>query len=649
MNGVIKRTFGEEGNFGFVLAGSAHNERFNEKYNNTIGFVQTNGIDIPSGNLATGNFDRQQRGESALGKFEGRGDNWYGFIAGSFFHEHIEGDLYRSNVSILPALVTNAVKGSGDFTGATPQTFSSLTYLDRRITSATAGGEYKTNDTSKIVVNGSVLKVRYNEQFWTGGNFTGPTASGSYDLTDTHVNTALSPVAGLSDATAWVQKSGTTSNQTFFPMKDDIYTARLEYKSNNFDFSRGFGFDVGVDWRRLHRILDQQAYNYKIPAGASINLADVLQSGTSFNGANTSQAIYIDRDKYWNAISSVGTRTIDDALTTDYNLTEDVVAPFLALYYTTDKFRVIAGARYNIVHFNDATGTLNNGVYAPLQVERTMKYLLPNIQGYYNIAEGVRVRAAFTETTALIDFNNFAQGQATNFNNQGIQVTTRSNPYLNPKKSYNKDVSLELYRPNGYFTIGYFQKTIVNEVFNVVESIRDANGVLLQTIQSPLNGGGGHSQGIELEGQWRDFTGIASWLGGLTIDANLAVFDSTSDSIMTNGTRRKINGRKLQPKYVANLILGYEKGPFSATIAGMMRGKALNEISSNVNADSYIAPYASLDMKTSYNVTENLRLYVEGRNLTNSWWREQTGIGKDMISSAIQTGRSFVFGASMNF
>lgn len=649
VNGVIKRTFGADGNFGFVLAGSAHSDRFNEQFNNTIGYVQTNGVNIPSGNLATGNFDRQTRGESGLGKLEGRGDNWYGFVAGSYFHEHIEADLYRSNVSIVPTLVTATADGSGTFTGATPQAFSSLSYLDRRISSLTAGGEYKTNDTSKIVVNASVLQARYNEQFWTGGNITGPAVSGSYNLSDTSVRTTLNPVTGLSDANAWTQKGGTTSNQTFFPMRDNIYTARLEYKSNNFDFSRGLGFDVGVDWRRLHRVLDQRAYTYTLPAASSIRLSDVLIPGTSFDGANTGQAVYIDRTKYWNAIASQGTLTVDNALTTDYNLTEDVLAPFLALYYTTDKFRLIAGARYNITHFNDTTGRITNGTFAPFHIKRTIPYFLPNIQGYYDIREGVRIRAALTETTALIDFNNFAQGQATNFNFAGVQVTTGSNPYLKPKRSTNADLSLEFYRSQGFLTIGYFHKKIINEVFNVTQSIRDANGVLIQTLQSPVNGGGERSQGVEIEGQWRDFTGVAPWLSGLTVDANLAVFDSRTNAILSDGSTRRIDALTLQPKYVANLIFSYEKGPFQATIMGMKRGKAFNGFSLNKNADLYIAPYSSLDMKASYKVLDSVKLYVEGRNLTKSWWREQTGSNKEQIASAIQAGRSFVVGASMSF
>jgi iron complex outermembrane receptor protein len=345
----------------------------------------------------------------------------------------------------------------------------------------------------------------------------------------------------------------------------------------------------------------------------------------------------------------LGTSSVDNALTTDYTLKEDVVAPFLAGYYTTDRFRVIAGARYNITHFNDKTGRITNGTFSPFEFSRTYSYLLPNIQGYFDIKEGFRIRAAFTETTALIDFNNFAQGQATNFNFAGVQVTTGSNPDLKPKRSFNKDVSIEFYQPRWFFTAGYFQKTINNEVYNITQSIRDANGILLSTLQTPVNGPGAHVQGIELEGQWRDFTGLAPWLRGVTLDANLALFDSKFKPVLSDGSTRTINGFTLQPSYVANLILGYETGPFSATIAGMARGRAFNGFFQNPNADLYIAPYASLDAKASMVVWRDYKIYVQASNLTKSWWREVSGSDKSQLSSAIQPGRTFAIGASLNF
>ena len=261
----------------------------------------------------------------------------------------------------------------------------------------------------------------------------------------------------------------------------------------------------------------------------------------------------------------------------------------------------------------------------------------------------MRIRAALTKTTALQDFSTFANGTATGYDYKGNLVINHTNPYLRPRRSFNEDVGIEIFRTAGYFSLGYFHKTIVDESQVLTEFQYDPNGVFVASSQNTINAGGEHTQGVEFEGQWRDLGTVAPWLEGLTLDLNGAWFSSKTSVLDDSGNRRSISGLRLQPKWVVNLIASYSRGRFFGSVLGMVRGRALYSIATTSPGDIYIAPFATLDTKLVYRLRPGLRLYVEGKNLTDHWYRELTGIRANLVSTAIKDGPTFVLGASANF
>ncbi|USI75231.1 TonB-dependent receptor [Sphingomonas morindae] len=647
LNGVIKRTFGPDNNFGFVLAASTHKDRSDEKYNTTTTFLQTNGVDVASGALQTGDYQIHSHGFSLLGKLEARGDNFYGYISGNYFKDDAERDQVRSIVSIAPALVTNAGEGTGNFTGATPRALSNPYFLDRRIWGVRGGLEYQTNENSKIVANASYLNTSFYEQLWTSGNIIGPAASGSYNVNSSQAGVSLTGPASLNDPIQWIQAGGTTATQTKWPLPTTIVTGRLEYRSNNFDFSHGFGYDFGVDFRQMWRQLKSFNVNYTLPTGQTITLNQVLDPDAAFNGSDPSSAVFVNQDAYWNLVSKLGSQTIVDAPTSNYKLNENVTAPFAAVYYTTDRFRILAGVRYNITHFTDRVSTITNGVVAPFFNKKTYPYLLPNVQGYYNLTDSLRLRAAYTETTALQNYNDFAQGITTNYDGKGNLVTQGSNPNIKPRRSYNEDASIEYYGRRGYVSLGYFHKTVVDESQGVTTFVYNTAGQITAQIGTPLNGGGEHSQGLEVEGQWRDFSRLSPFLKGVDLAINGAWFDSDTEFLTGNNFARRVNALRQQPKWVANLIINYVTGPFNASAVVTSRGRAFSGFNANPALDVYIDPFTTLGLRAGYSLNRTTNLYIEGRNITNYTYKEVYGLNKNLVSTSIKTGPIFVIGATI--
>lgn len=351
--------------------------------------------------------------------------------------------------------------------------------------------------------------------------------------------------------------------------------------------------------------------------------------------------------RYWDLMARLGTVTVDPGLTSDYRLREDVIAPFISVHYTGERFRVLAGARYNIVRYANSTHHLEDGGPVPFHIRGSLPYFLPNIQGFCDFGAGVRLRAALTRTTALQDFNNFAVGRAPGNDYRGNPVVNVANPYLRPRRLGNPGLTVELYTSGGYASLGYFRKRVVDEVQVISDYRYDPHGRLIEIVQTPINAGSERVQGIEAEAQWRDFGPVAQWLDGLSLDVNGAWFDSRSHVTSGEGVERTIRGLRLQSRWTANLIVSYERGPFSATLMAMARGRALNSVATTPAADIHIAPYSTLDAKLGYLISPRVRFYAEGRNLTDHWYREVTGAQSNLVATAIRSGPTFVLGASI--
>ncbi|MEE9354988.1 MAG: hypothetical protein V3U75_05305, partial [Methylococcaceae bacterium] len=97
-----------------------------------------------------------------------------------------------------------------------------------------------------------------------------------------------------------------------------------------------------------------------------------------------------------------------------------------------------------------------------------------------------------------------------------------------------------------------------------------------------------------------------------------------------------------------NLGVFYEKGAFSGRINYNYRSDFL-ELVSGFGADpEFVAAYSQVDFSTSYNIRENMSIFVEGFNLTDSINRKYTSFD-DRVLEVSQTGRRYHFGVRAKF
>jgi len=650
-NLVVKRTFGANGDFGFVGAASYHDDRYSQIFNNTSAFVVANGVDVPTSALQRGNFDVHDKGYSFLGKFEARSaDRFYGFAEMTYFNNDIFQNNYRGGLSINSANVNNATEGAGRFTGGSAQAYSRTYDISRELWTATAGGEIKVTDNSKLKAVGSFEHSTHDETLENGAIYQFSGLSGTYGIGANQVDIALDPSTGLSSPANWAASPSAAASITHLPMTDRVYTGRLDYNLNSFAFSKGFGLSAGVNFRRLHRVFNQSADNYTLPAGTPYTLDQVLVNGGKGSTFDGKGIVYVDRDAYWNFLRSKGIDTPTTSPTGSFDLTEDVLAGYGAVHYNSDRFHALAGLRYEKTAFDDTTARLVNNVATPFSFHRSYDYALPNVQASFDILPVLRVKGAYTETIARPTFTTFAQGLTIN-NFSSLNVLIRgSNPDLKARHSRNFDLSIESYLPHGYVSLGVFRKNITGEVYYLTTTTTDpATGVANQ-LSTPFNAAKSNLTGIELAAEWRDFTALAPWLEGVTLRANYTRLWGELGIINADGTTRKIDSLNQQPSYILNAMAIYDRGPFTASLSYMKRGQAFNGVVGTTSAgDYYLQPYDSLDARIAVRPVEHIEVFLAARNLTNSWWREVTGVDRRQLNTAIQSGRSYIVGAQFRF
>ena len=650
-NIVLKHTFGPEGNFGVVLAASAHDDRTSERYNNTATFTPTNGVDIPSGSMQRGNFDSHDYGYSFLGKLEMRsGDKFYGFATVDIFKEFIDQNNYRGGIALTASLISNATEGSGQFTGGTAQAYSRTYDIHREVQTFTTGFDYKVGDKSKLSVVASMGASEHVETLQSGATFNYTGLSGSYAFTPDAVNFNLTANSGLASPANWAVNPKTAAGVTHLPMQDNVYTLRADYNYNNFSFSRGLGFGAGLNARRLRRNFNQSADNYTLPTGTVYTLDQALATGGAASTFDGTGIVYVDAGKYWNYMRTNGIDTKTTTPTSSFYLIEDVYAGYASANYTTDKARILIGARYEYTNEDDLTAQLQGTTPVPYHFTRDYAYLLPNVQATYDLTPVWRVRAAFTETIARPTFTTFAQGLTINNFSSLTPFIRGSNSQLKARLSNNYDLALETYRPDGFASIALFRKDISHEVYYLTTTTFNATTGVTSQINTPYNAGTSTLTGIEIGGEWHNFTALSPLLKGFGLRANYTLMTGELGVIDSTGVSRKIKGLDQQPTYEANLIATYENGPFSGSLASASRGRAFNGgVGAVPRLDTWIAPTDTLNVRAAYRPVKAIELFVEGKNLTDSTWREQTGVDRRQLAASIKDGTTFVAGATFKY
>jgi TonB-dependent receptor len=351
---------------------------------------------------------------------------------------------------------------------------------------------------------------------------------------------------------------------------------------------------------------------------------------------------------------------------------------------------------------NEITLVRDEGVSAD-EYKGDYGILLPTFDLQLELTYDVVGRFSASKTVTRPNYNDIKGGITADGGSfkQGGYSASSGNPGLNPIKSLNLDLSLEwYYGETDYVSMGLFHKDVSNfigseftydNLWGVRDVLSESNGEFAATlnenglepseksevakllginkdnvlesnadndlarfrISQPANKDNAKVEGIELNIQ-HNFgeTGFGVIANATFVKSNVAF---EPDDIFNQG-QFALSGLSDS----ANLIGYYDKDGFNIRLAynwrddffngiGQGQGGVYNDVGVIVgNNVTNTEAYGQLDMSASYEFSDNLTVFMDGLNVTNSTYRVY-GREKSQVLAAGQTGARYNLGLRYSF
>lgn len=271
------------------------------------------------------------------------------------------------------------------------------------------------------------------------------------------------------------------------------------------------------------------------------------------------------------------------------------------------------------------------GNYTPTKVGRDYLDILPSINVSFDVTHDFVIRVAASETMSRPDYSALGGSVSlTDLNHTG----NGGNPNLKPIKAATYDASFEWYfAPQSLLAVDFFDLEFSNYVSYGVSngdyfSLQDMR-VETYAITSPINSSG-HDRGVEASWQqpiWRGF--------GVLANATYAMGKDDSGGPLVGGS-----------KYTANVTGYYENKWLSARLAYNYRSAFL--VGLDRSSLEYQDEIGTLDATLNVNITPNLALEFDARNLTDSLLKYYAA-NRDQPRAIYDNGRQFYAGVRFKY
>lgn len=275
-------------------------------------------------------------------------------------------------------------------------------------------------------------------------------------------------------------------------------------------------------------------------------------------------------------------------------------------------------------------------------------YFLPSLNLKFGLSDALLLRLAGSKVLTRPDNANIRNFLTVGLGTSGELTATTGNPFLRPATAWQFDASLEWYFARvGSLTLNGFYKAIDGFFYQeVTNRTLTSNGVTKNVfVRGPANyEGTGKIKGFEVAYQ-QTYDFLPGVLGGLGVSANYTYIDSSGlpNSFLNGGSPSNVS--TITPsgnlpleqlsKHNVNAAVFYERSGISVRAAYNWRSRFL------LTASDVIFPYFSifnepvgmLDASLFVNVTKDIKVGVQGVNLTNTVTRTTqayTGDPKDL-------------------
>ena len=329
-----------------------------------------------------------------------------------------------------------------------------------------------------------------------------------------------------------------------------------------------------------------------------------------------------------------------------------------ARYETTDEKAASAQIKLlDILNAPGSGGTQYVSVFdttlSPVSQASKYHYVLPSVNAKLELSDQLTLRGAVSESLTRPNIGNL--NPVITFPSTlrpGGLVASGGNGSLHPYTSWNYDASLEwYYSRTNYVSVGYFYKKIdgliVSSIVKTPITIANADGISDANIQGTtanfdvtqyVNLNDNNVSGLELAWQnsFKDAPGLLKNTG-VTVSATIpwtsAKFDAAS--FTNNGTFPGISRSYFVTAF-------YDDGALEARLSLSHRDKYFYGMVTSTEP-GYTLGSSQWDARVSYNVNQNVQVFFDAINLTNTTLR-QSGRYESEFLNYQETGARFDLG-----
>ena len=439
-------------------------------------------------------------------------------------------------------------------------------------------------------------------------------------------------------------------------IEEDINSIKTDIKIERDFGSRSGYLKFGLKYAERDKFQDRENMNYEDAVAFTLSDTGLYSSGPRgfFDGRYELGPIldFNGHEDLFNSNPSMfefdAESSAENSVASDYDIVEDLYAGYGMFSVDFGTTTVVAGVRFEYtdaiykatsINFDDPNfDPLNPGTQ--IQDRTNYFHALPSIHVTFRPKDDVIIRAAWTNTIGRPNFENVVPILEVE-----DEAGSAGNVELDPFESMGFDFSYEKYlQPSGIISIGAFYKDIDNPIYTRRTPNVTFRGIPLLSLSQPENAKSGSLLGLELNWE-QQFVNLPAPWDGLGASANLTFVDSEV----------KVFGRESdnltffrQPDTIANVALYYAIGRFEARLAASYRDAYLQGIGGDKSEDVYFADHTQLDLKLTFDATDNLSLFGEVQNINDESRGEYQGRSSRLFADEIYSWTA-LFGATYAF